>query len=234
MLAVGRGEIPTRPTADECLTEPTDAIWSLIQHCWQREPGARPSMPCMMQQLSIVDMFVPTRAAHHLPKHTSERRCTVRDHTLFNSLCSGIRLPTMKPETEEPTSLIPVLRTASSRIGVVACDFCRSRQMQCDGMQPTCTPCQRRQLPCSLRYLAVIPCDACRESGIACDCVHPTCSSCAGKNLPCKYMNDPNPNTSGDVTGAHQLLSQRGAPEVSWCSDWIAESVTYSCSDTSF
>jgi hypothetical protein len=86
MLAVGRGEIPTRPTDNECLTETTDAIWSLIQECWQREPGTRPSMLSIIQHLSIADTFAPTRAVCHLPKYPGERRCALRDCALFNSL----------------------------------------------------------------------------------------------------------------------------------------------------
>jgi hypothetical protein len=37
--------------------------------------------------------------------------------------------------------------------------------------------------------------------------------------MSCNYMNDPNPHTPGNVTGTRQLLSQLGAPEVSWCLD---------------
>jgi hypothetical protein len=94
------------------------------------------------------------------------------------------------------------LRTPKEALShvLVACDFCRSRQMQCDGAQPTCSSCENRQLPCSLRYLAVIPCDACRGSGIGCDCVHPTCSPCAQKNLSCHYVNDRNADTPDEFT----------------------------------
>jgi hypothetical protein len=44
MIAVGKGDRPVRPKNPDCLLEPTDDIWMLIQDCWQQEPDARPNM----------------------------------------------------------------------------------------------------------------------------------------------------------------------------------------------
>jgi hypothetical protein len=44
MIAVGKGDRPVRPKNPDCLLEPTDDIWMLIQDCWQQEPDARPDM----------------------------------------------------------------------------------------------------------------------------------------------------------------------------------------------
>ncbi|KLO12962.1 hypothetical protein SCHPADRAFT_387208 [Schizopora paradoxa] len=40
---------------------------------------------------------------------------------------------------------------AASNYGpkVVACNFCRARKTKCDGVNPSCSSCARRQLPCS-------------------------------------------------------------------------------------
>lgn len=32
---------------------PEDAIWALLDSCWQREPGKRPTMPVVIEQVSL-------------------------------------------------------------------------------------------------------------------------------------------------------------------------------------
>jgi tetratricopeptide (TPR) repeat protein len=56
MFAVTRGSRPARPKYPECLFEPTEDVWTLIQHCWHQEPGDRPGMISVHQRLQRVSV----------------------------------------------------------------------------------------------------------------------------------------------------------------------------------
>ena len=48
--AVLRGDRPSRPEHPSC----TDGLWSLIQRCWDEDPGLRPEIPEVSQTFSSV------------------------------------------------------------------------------------------------------------------------------------------------------------------------------------
>ncbi|KAI9508854.1 ras guanine nucleotide exchange factor domain-containing protein [Russula earlei] len=59
-LAIRDGPLPTRPEQNITLKGLSDAMWDLLNRCWQRDPGSRPSMPEIRE---VIQQIHPSRSS---------------------------------------------------------------------------------------------------------------------------------------------------------------------------
>jgi serine/threonine protein kinase len=53
-LVVRDGPLPTRPEQSATLRGLSDALWDLMNQCWQRDPNSRPSMPTIRETIQNI------------------------------------------------------------------------------------------------------------------------------------------------------------------------------------
>ncbi|GJE98421.1 GTP binding protein [Phanerochaete sordida] len=93
----------------------------------QLPPGARPVLA-----IDTAPPHAPARHASHSISHSAE-----------SGLSSG--RTAVNPELSPITSAVGRVRTKKTN---VACNFCRSRKLKCDGGRPACSQCFKRSHPC--------------------------------------------------------------------------------------
>lgn len=66
MLEVMRGNRPSRPPAELCLSRGLDnAIWSLVEACWHQQPAQRPTARATLESIQAQSNQNPNERPEH-------------------------------------------------------------------------------------------------------------------------------------------------------------------------